>query len=165
MINWLPGLIKFEDYDNIWDRYLEVLYEAFKADFVYARPTFRGRKLGLKKHPKIRGKEATFWHFIQEGKIESNRYPNIRRCERIKWPSPIIEHEKTDFVYVWENERSGKRRILLYLVQENYLVVLAIRKGYILPWTAYIVDKEHRRKKLLKEYENYKKNRSHPQNN
>jgi hypothetical protein len=36
-------------------------------------------------------------------------------------------------------------------------VVLAKRKGYILFWTAYLISKEHRKKKLIKEYEEYKK--------
>lgn len=45
------------------------------------------------------GKEATFWHMIQEGRIEEDRTPDIRRCERIRWPKPIshpkAQKEKT----------------------------------------------------------------------
>ncbi|MCP5102129.1 MAG: hypothetical protein GY950_02055 [bacterium] len=36
-------------------------------------------------------------------------------------------------------------------------MILAKRKDYILFWTAYLVEKEHRKKKLNKEFEGYKK--------
>lgn len=34
--------------------------------------------------------------------------------------------------------------------------VMVDRKQYILPWTAYLVDYNNRKRKLLKEYEVYK---------
>jgi hypothetical protein len=40
-------------------------------------------------------------------------------------------------------------------VQENYLVILADRGEYILPWTAYLVEQPHRKRKLQREYEEY----------
>ena len=44
---------------------------------------------------------------VQEGKVEDDRTPDLRRCERIRWPRPIIEHESEDSILVWENERRG----------------------------------------------------------
>ncbi|MNH30689.1 hypothetical protein D3C79_909980 [compost metagenome] len=44
------------------------------------------KRLGLKRHPVIQGKEATFWHMISEGNDEAERLPDLRRCERIRWP-------------------------------------------------------------------------------
>jgi len=41
-------------------------------------------------------------------------------------------------------------------------VILAKRKKYVLPWTAYLVTKPHQKKKLLKEYEAYKKANAAP---
>jgi len=35
----------------------------------------------------------------------------------------------------------------------SYVVVLADRGTFLLPWTAYCVDREHQRRKLQKEYE------------
>jgi len=49
-----------------------------------------GKRLGLKRHPMTQNKEATFWHMIQEGSVESERIPDIRRCERIRWPRPSV---------------------------------------------------------------------------
>jgi hypothetical protein len=93
--------------------------------------------LQLKKHPLHQGKEATFWHFITKGEEEAERIPDLRRCERIKWPKPIIENNGDMIIKTWENVRNGEKRILLFIEEENYLVVLAGRNGYLLPWTAY----------------------------
>jgi len=150
---WLPPLVLFE---GDWGKYLDALYGYFKQDFIDSRPSFRGRRLGLKKHPLNQGKEATFWHFIQEGLNEDDRIPDLRRCERIRWPRPVIENANKPVLKIWENTRKSEKRILLWLEDQEYLVVLAERNGYLLPWTAYLVTEEHRKRKLLKEYENFK---------
>jgi len=158
ILHWLPALIRFEDYHGDWDRYLDALYAFFKQDFIDTRPTYAGRRLSLKRHPVTAGKEATFWHLIQEGATESQRIPDLRRCERIRWPRPVISHSEDAVIKVWKNRRKGESRICLWLESEDYLVVLADRRGYLLLWTAYVVDKPHRRRKLRKEYETYIKN-------
>ena len=155
--NWLPPIVPFSDYEGNWERYLDALYSYFKQDFVDNIPLFKGRRLGLKKHPLAQGKEATFWHFISEGDQENNRLPDLRRCERIRWPKPIIENSEDVVIKLWENKRKNEKRILLWLENREYLVVLAERKGYLLPWTAYVVTEEHRKRKLQKEYKGFKK--------
>lgn len=150
---WLPPLVLFE---GDWEKYLDALYGYFKQDFIDSRPSFKGRRLGLKKHPLNKGKEATFWHFIQEGSNEDDRIPDLRRCERIRWPRLVIEYAEEPVLKIWENTRKSEKRILLWLEEQEYLVVLAERNGYLLPWTAYLVTKEHRKRKLLKEYEDFK---------
>ncbi|MBU0995900.1 MAG: hypothetical protein KJ737_25680 [Proteobacteria bacterium] len=158
--NWLPPLILFNDYEGNWDAYLEALYTWFKKDFIDDKPIFQGRRLGLKRHPMTDGKEATFWHMIQEGKIEEERTPDLRRCERIRWPKPIIENDDDPEIKVWKNERRRDTRICLWFVQENYIVILADRGKYILPWTAYLVEQPHSQRKLRREYEVYWKNKA-----
>ena len=160
--NWLPPIVPFSDYEGNWERYLDALYSYFKQDFVDNIPLFKGRRLGLKKHPLAQGKEATFWHFISEGDQENNRLPDLRRCERIRWPKPIIENSEDVVIKLWENKRKNEKRILLWLENREYLVVLAERKGYLLPWTAYLVTEEHRKRKLQKEYEGFKKANAAP---
>ena len=118
---------------------------------------FSGLRVGLKRHPIVNGKEATFWHFVSEGKDESNRIPDLRRCERIAWPKPIIERAGSDpAIKVWENERRGEKRACLWLEEEDYLVVLSLRTTYVLPWTAYLVPQEHAKRKLRREYEEFR---------
>jgi len=114
-------------------------------------------RVALKRHPIEKGKEATFWHLISEGKSEKDRLPDLRRCERIRWPRPIIEHYNQPAIKFWLNERRGEKRICLWFEEEEYLVVLAKRHGYVILWTAYLVTKTHMKLKLRKEHEAYKK--------
>ncbi|MDT8317881.1 MAG: hypothetical protein RQ824_07830 [bacterium] len=158
-VNWLPDLVLLEDCQGNWEKYLNLLYDYFKKDFLESSPYFEGQRLGLKKHPKSDGKEATFWHIIQEGQVEEDKIPDLRRCERIRWPRPVIESAGDSAIKVWRNERKGENRICLWLESEEYLVVLADRTKYILPWTAYMVTKPHQTRKLQREYENYCRNK------
>lgn len=91
----LPPLLLLEDFGHNWDEYFEAIYKIFCRDFVVSKPNFEGKRFALKKHPMIKGKEATFWHIISEGRLEDNRLPDLRRCERIGWPRPIIEAFRT----------------------------------------------------------------------
>lgn len=154
---WLPELVLLAKYGGGWNRYTEAVYLFFKEDFVDSKPSFRGKRLGLKRHPLEQGKEATFWHLVSEGSIEKDRLPDLRRCERIRWPRPIIEHvdDNEVAIKVWENQRKDEKRILLWFEEAEYLVILADRGKYLLPWTAYLVDREHTKRKLQKEHEDY----------
>lgn len=150
--NWLPGLEELGAYGGDWSRYLEAIYAIFCADFVRSKPQFRGVRLGLKRLPVIEGKEATFWHIISEGSNESERLPDMRRCERIRWPRPIIENEESPEIKVWTEVHKGEERIHLWLEAEGYLTVLNRRNGYLL-WTAFYVEREHQRDKYRKRWE------------
>lgn len=149
---WLPALVLFNDYDGDWPLYLDALYRYFEDDFVRSKPVFNGEMLALKRHPVIQGKEATFWHIISEGHQEENRLPDLRRCERVRWPRPVIDRAADPVLKVWANERRGEERICLWFGDQEYLVVLARRKGFLLLWTAYPVTEPHRKRKLQKEY-------------
>ncbi len=117
--------------------------------------------MGLKRHPVIQGKEATFWHFISEGDIEEERQIDLRRCERIRWPRPAMEAYadrrpmEGDRIVWWKNERRNEERYLLALVDFSYLMIVADRGDCVLPWTQYHVDRGHRREKYRKEYQAY----------
>ncbi len=159
MPDWLPPLVLFADFKGNWDAYLDVIYTWFKQDFIDSKPMFQGQRLGLKRHPLTNGKEATFWHMISEGQEEDTRIPDFRRCERIRWPKPVIEHENDPKVKYWVSVKRKENRIHIWLEEEDYVVVLAARKGFLLPWTAFLVTKQHTIQKLRKEYERYWKNR------
>lgn len=149
---WLPPLLLLSECDGDPTRYLEAVYAAFKKDFVDSSPHFRKQRIGLKRHPVIDGKEATFWHLISEGKDEANRLPDMRRCERIRWPRPMIEAEEWSAVHCWSGMRKGEQRVYLALMDYSYLVVLAVRNGYFILWTAFCVEQQHQRRKLQQEH-------------
>ena len=152
-LSWLPPLVLLQDFGGDWSRYLPALYEFFRQDFILSTPLYDGRRVGLKRHPVIDGKEATFWHVISEGKVEADRVPDMRRCERIGWPRPIIEAVERGRVRCWKNRREHESRIVIALEDFSYVVVLAQRKAYVILWTAFCVEREHSRQKMRREYE------------
>lgn len=154
---WLPASEPLGSHDGDWTRYLNAIYKIFEQDFVVEKPVFRGKRLGLKRYPLYDNKEGTFWHFISEGNVEADRIPDLRRCERIRWPKPSINLCDSRGVLVWQEEKGNESRIHIYLEHEAYLVVLNERKDYILPWTAYYVDREHQRSKLVKRHASWLK--------
>jgi len=151
----LPDLIFMEDYGGNFELYDDAVYTVFVNDFIKTRPEFRGKKLGLKKHPLIDGKEYTYYHFTHSGNIEKERIPDFRRMERIGYPKPIIDFSDNKKIKVWRNKRGTSERILLLHEEEKYLVILDDRKDYILPWTAYTIENNSRLRKLLAEYQEY----------
>lgn len=160
----LPPLVKLEEYVGDAVRYLQAVYNVFVRDFVHSQPQFQGKRLRLKVHPYIDGKEYTFYHFTHDGDIETERIPNLRRMERIPWPKPMIDNSTEPELKIWRNQRGRHERILIFHDVENYLVVLEDRRKYILPWTTIYVDHPNRKKRLLKEYEEYKKTEAAQQN-
>lgn len=157
--DWLPPLVLLEDYGRSWSDYLDAIYDWFRRDFVESKPVFQGRRLGLKRHPVTNGKEATFWHVTSEGKDETARTPDLRRCERIRWPKPVIEHAGNSMVKYWVSVKRNEDRIHIWLEGLDYVVVLADRKGFLLLWTAFLVSRSHTRRKLQREYEAFWKDR------
>lgn len=154
---WLPALIRLVDSGNDWTVYLDVVYLMFKKDFVETTPVFEGNAVRLKRHPMKDGREATFWHLISEGFDEKSRVPHEMRCERIRWPKPVIERVPCTELKRWESKRGGETRVVIAFHDYSYVVVLAKRSGYFLPWTAYPVERNHRRAKLRKECEEYER--------
>lgn len=153
---WLPPLLPLESCHGDWIQYIEVIYAVFKRDFVDSKPTFWGRPLRLKRHPIEQGKEATFWHMISEGKCEADRLPDLRRCERIAWVRQLIERVPCPELRVWRQQRNHENRIAIAVENFSYIVILAERQdgneAYYLPWTAFWIEYEHRRKKYEKEW-------------
>ena len=151
--DWLPPLVCMSDYGGDFTNYIEAVYAYFKKDFIESAPAFRSRRIGLKRLPYYQGKESAFWHVTSEGPDEAERVPDLRRCERIRWPRPLIENPAEKEIRCWLNERHGERRIVIWLYDQDYVVILADRISYLLLWSAYYVDRKHTKDSLLKEYE------------
>lgn len=149
---WLPAALRYSDFDGDYDRFLAAVYEIFERDFKQSRPHYHNRPITYDSRIE-EGKEATFWHITSEGETENQRIPDLRRCERIRWPRPIIEHYTDEVIRYWTNERRHERRIVLWFYEQDYVVVLADRKKYVLLWTTYMVSYKHTKEKLWREYE------------
>ncbi len=150
--SWLPSILSF---NGNWPAYVEAVFGQFEADFITHRAAYAGEEVRLRWKPLFDGKPYAFWHLVQEGQVEDERTPDIRRCERIAWLRAIIDNFNDPAVLVWENERHGERRVLLWLEEEDFLIVLGKREGYYLLVTAYHTNRDHTRRKLWAEYEKY----------
>jgi len=154
--DWLPALALLSDHGGVWQRYVEALFDIYLGDFVRHNPVFSGKIVKVKRHPERDGKGATFWHLITAGSVEEKRAPDECRCERIRWPRPIIECSERARVCLWIEKRDDGNRALLALPDFSYVVVLVERGTFYLLITAYCVEREHRRNKLEKQYLAYK---------
>lgn len=156
--DWLPRLITLAQHGGDWNTYLTAIHGVFIRDFVSDPPTFPGKRVGVKRFPVRDGKAATFWHFISEGKVEEERTPDLRRCERIGWPRPLIIElaalvRGSGRVRCWRQDRAPARRILIAVEDFSYVVILDDRRDYVLPWTAYPVQYRHQQDKFRREWE------------
>jgi hypothetical protein len=156
----LPDIITLNEYGGDFNSYIEAVYEIFKRDFVDSRPSFNGIKLRLKKHPITDGRECTFYHLTHEGHDEQNREPDMRRMERLCFIKPMIENPNCADLRIWRNKRGNNERILIFHEYESFLVILDDRGEYILPWTAYYIQHNSRKQRLIAEYEAYIKTKT-----
>lgn len=154
--DWLPPLVLIADYDGDWDKYLEAIYTIFTDDFIKTKPLFKSQRVGHKRHPLEKGKEATFWHLISTGEGEKTRDIDFERCKRIRWPKPIVEVNASQKVNCWVEKKRREWRHHIALLDFSYVVVLAERNGYFLLWTAFYVETNHRRRKLRNKWEESK---------
>ncbi|MEY8095838.1 hypothetical protein AB9F29_00230 [Falsihalocynthiibacter sp. S25ZX9] len=150
----LPDLISFNDYGGDWLRYEASLYAVFQSDILHHDLSFRGARVTARRNPEHERKWAGFWHLISEGRVEDDRLPDMRRCERLKWIRWIIENaDSCQDIDVWENQRGSETSTLLWF-REEYLVILSARsKNYLLK-TAYCTVQGHKIRKLSKERDN-----------
>jgi len=157
----LPDIITLEKFGGDWHTFIESVYEAFRQDFLLTRPIFRGIQLKLKRHPLYQDKAYTFYHMTHIGDVEEDREPDLRRCERIGWAKPVIETCDEWKLKIWPQIRNGKDRICIWLelnYEPDYVVILDIRRnGDIYVWTAFTINRNHEKRKKLKEYEEYVK--------
>jgi hypothetical protein len=162
---WLPPLVLQKNYPDA-AAYGEALYAFFKADFLDSLPVWPDKRVGLKHLPLMRGKEATFWHFLTSGDDEDARQVDFLRCERVRWPRPVMEaftnHKPTnsDRVIWWKNQRKRDTNFLIALPDFSYLFVIRDMGDYVLPWTQYVLNQEHHRRKNQDEYQTYWAGRS-----
>jgi hypothetical protein len=159
--NWLPPLVTLDSQGGDWNRYIDAVYTVFHRDFVRSRTQFRGKQIATGTQT-IDGKEKTFWHLISEGRIEDNRTPDLRRCERIAWIRPLIEHDGDAAVLSWPNQRGRAAREVLWAREVDFAVILDKRPNCWWLWTAYMTNRQHTRNRFTREYEAWTKSRRRP---
>lgn len=165
-ISSLPAIMPFNDYGN-WDKYIKALYTVFKRDFIDSKPNVGEVTFRLKYNPAFQDRAYTFYHMTHKGNDENERIPDLRRSERLPWCRYTIEHADAYKLRFWEEERKGHHRVCIWLkamnddgivdTENNYFVILEVRKDYVLPWTAFCANAPHQIRKKEKEYSNWLK--------
>lgn len=147
-----PELLPF---GGEWTTYEAELHRIFVEEIAGGGLQFNGQSVGCRRHPEAAGRWASFWHLVQEGRVEDDRTPDLRRCERIRWVRWVIENASAHAeIDEWQNTRATEVNTLLWF-REEYLVVLAQRQGYWLLRTAYCTEKSGRIRQLLKERDTF----------
>lgn len=162
----LPDKILFNDYRD-WGKYVDVLYSLFKRDFIDSKPHVGNVVFRLKYKPEFQDRAYTFYHMTHKGDVENERTPDMRRCERLPWCRPTIENADKYKLCFWEEERKGHHRVCIWLqaeddfgkvaIEDNYFVILDVRDGYVLPWTAFCAEYNNQIRKKAKEYNQWLK--------
>jgi len=150
-----PELLLFASFDGVWSAYEVELNRIFTTDIAQGNIQYGGLGVSCRRNPETAGRWAAFWHLVQEGHVEDDRLPDMRRCERIRWIRWVIENA-TDHpeIDIWNNKRKSEVNELLWF-REEYLVILGKRNGYWLLRSAYCTEQSRRIAQLRKERDSF----------
>jgi len=171
MPDWLPEMATV----NPWsEATYEMLYEIFCRDIRDYNLRYIGNNVWIFREMED-GKEKIFWHltarktiqkkiprrkrkFYPDGQtdIEPERLPDLRRCERLPWVKPLIEHPSKSEVLAWDYEE-GDRTIKTYIWIKDHDFVVIMKKypdGKRRLITSFYVDKPYKRKDFERKYAN-----------
>lgn len=134
---------------------MEALYAIFRRDFVDNPANYHGHNVWFFPE-KDRGKENIFWHLVErDDKAVGARLPDFRRSERLPWARPMLDNLGQPEVLDWDYEE-GDRDIRTYVWLKDFDYLIVMKKypnGQRRLITAYYLDYENTRRKLLKKYE------------
>ena len=151
---WLPDPLALEPW-NI-DTYTQI-YIIFCRDFkdINKKVYFKNERIIIFNRL-LDGKEEVFWHITdKESHPYSERYPDIRRAERINWIKPIIENYADPEIKCFDYlEGNGKTRTYIWLEKFDFVVILEkLPKGNYTIITAFYIDYENKRRELRKKFD------------
>lgn len=154
--SWLPALFEVSPWHH--DTY-DLLYDLFHENFIANKTYHRGKYVGFSRDLED-GKERIFWHLTtRDDKTLEDRFPDLRRSERLPWLKPMLEKNHNPEVLVWEyTESDGSTNIYIWLKDHDYVAIIKkIKTGALILITAYWIEYENVKKKLKKKYDSRNK--------
>ncbi len=131
--------------------------ERFYNDFVFNECWRNGLKITAGSSESER--EKCYEHITTIGEMERSRIPDLRRLEAIYILKDILTSKKCkncDNYYVWEKqEKYLKEKI--FCPDTGYFIVLAKRKYVYKFVSAYIIESNNKKKRLIEEFKKFKK--------
>lgn len=152
---------------NEFAEYEDYIYETFHKKYILSQLIFNNKVIRPKYYPPEYNEKTFFYHLTCENydhtNDEKDRIPNLRRYEKINWAYYILTVcLSCSTLLIWENSRGTHKNVVLYCEDLEYVVILGVRKEYYLFITAYPIEYENAKKKLLKEYHEYIKKQTTP---
>lgn len=149
---WLSVLFPINPWQH--DTY-ERLYQIFEQDFKVTQPVYDLQAVWF--FPEMEdGKEKIFWHLTsRDDKQAGERLPDLRRCERLPWVRPMLEHPDQPEVLAWDHdEGDGTIKTYVWLENDDFVVIMKkYPNGGRRLITSYWLEYDHAKRKLRKKYE------------
>jgi len=155
--HWLPEMVSVSPWTN--DTY-DLLYEIFRRDILLSRLTYRRNRVWFYPQSSANDKEDIFWHLTTREDQSVNppeRYPDLRRCERLSWIKPMIlgSPDEGDDLLDWDHEEGdGAIKTYVWLHRLDFVVIMKkLRDGQRRLITSFHLDNQHQRDKMRRKYE------------
>ncbi len=171
MPEWLPEMASVDPWTEAT---YEMLYRIFCRDIRDGSLKYANHDVWIFREMED-GKEKIFWHLTSRDKkperiprrkkkffpadleyAEHERLPDLRRCERLPWIKPLIEHPTEPEVLAWDYEE-GYKTIKTYIWIRNYDFVVIMKKfpdGKRRLITSFYIDSEYKRDDFKRKYSN-----------
>lgn len=153
----LPDIVTLDKFNGNFIEYQNFLYDLYRKEIKQGL-TYNGIKITMRSHPRYLEKEESFYHFTcKEWNKDGERAPDLRRCERLCWIKPTImtNHPIVCGFNCLKIYKKGNRLHLLN-DKDRFLIVLEVRRNYILLVTSFYIEYDHTLAKKIKDYERYK---------
>lgn len=171
MPDWLPDMAVVDPWTT---GTYDILYHIFCRDIRDGRLQYIGHPVSIFKDVED-GKEKIFWHLTtRETKkeqiprrkrkyypeirteVETERLPDLRRCERLPWVKPLVEHPSAPGVLAWDYEEGdGTIKTYVWINNDDFVVIMKKfpneSRRLI---TSFYVDKPYKREDFQKKYAN-----------
>lgn len=171
MPDWLPDIVSVDPWtEGTYD----MLYQIFCRDIRDYDLRYFGNKVWIFQDIED-GKEKIFWHlttrsaraikiprrkrkFYPAGQtyIDEDRYPDLRRCERLPWIKALIEKAREPGLITWDYEEGdGTIKTYVWLKELDFAVIMKKypdNKRRLI--TSFYIDKNFKRKDFERKYEN-----------